>query len=87
MELVATHSFRDIGDGLDTLLVAGGCLSVEEACKDPSLVEWVRSARPRVRRVASICTDALILAAAGLLDHRRVTTHWMFCDMLNSCVN
>ena len=41
--LVATHSFRDVRDGLDTLVVAGSVISVEQACKDPSLVEWVRS--------------------------------------------
>jgi transcriptional regulator GlxA family with amidase domain len=82
IELLATHSFRDIGDGLDTLIVAGGVISVEQACKDPSLVEWVLSTAPRVRRVASICTGAFILAAAGLLNHRRVTTHWMFSDVL-----
>src|SRR5208283_5674181 len=53
------------------------------ACKDdPALVEWVRAMAPRVRRVASICTGAFILAAAGLLNHRHVTTHWMFSEAL-----
>jgi transcriptional regulator GlxA family with amidase domain len=59
------------------LIVAGGVISGE-----PALVEWVRSTAPRVRRVASVCTGAFILAAAGLLYHRRVTTHWMFSDVL-----
>jgi transcriptional regulator GlxA family with amidase domain len=82
IEVAATHSYCDIGDGLDTLIVAGGVISGEQACKDPALVEWVRSIAPRVRRVASVCTGAFILAAAGLLYHRRVTTHWMFSDVL-----
>jgi transcriptional regulator GlxA family with amidase domain len=37
---------------------------------------------PRVRRVASICTGAFILAAAGLLHQRRVTTHWLYSELL-----
>ena len=81
MEIVATHSYSDIADGLDTLVVAGG-VGVEQASKDEALVEWVRSIAPRARRVASICSGAFILAAAGLLHHRRVTTHWMFSDLL-----
>lgn len=84
VELVATEAYSDVADGLDTLIVTGGVISVEQACKDPRLVEWVRSTAPRVRRVASICTGAFILAAAGLLHHRRVTTHWMFSELLET---
>jgi transcriptional regulator GlxA family with amidase domain len=81
MEVVATHRYGDITDRLDTLVVVGG-LGCEEASKDRDLVEWVRSIAPKARRVASICSGAFILAAAGLLHHRRVTTHWMYSDLL-----
>ena len=82
IELIATHSYCDMRDGLDTLVVAGG-VDAELACKDyPALVEWGRATAPRVRRVASICSGAFILAAAGLLYHRRVTTHWLFSERL-----
>lgn len=80
-EIVATHRYSEISDGLDTLIVAGGT-GVEQASKDEALVEWVRSSAPRARRVASICSGAFVLAAAGLLDRRRVTTHWMFSGLL-----
>jgi transcriptional regulator GlxA family with amidase domain len=76
METVATHSCNEITDGLDTLVIAGG-FGVEQASKDEAVVDWVRSIAPRTRRVTSVCSGAFILAAAGLLHRRRVTTHWM----------
>lgn len=63
---------------LDTLVVAGGA-GVEAAITDPVLVDWVRERAKQARRVASVCTGAFLLAAAGLLDGRRGTTHWAFC--------
>ena len=53
IEFVATHSYCDVRDGLDTLVVAGGVISVAQACKDPSLVEWGRWMAPRARRSRS----------------------------------
>ncbi|MCI0601241.1 MAG: GlxA family transcriptional regulator [Beijerinckiaceae bacterium] len=81
IELIATHSYSDVEDGLDTLVVAGGA-EAEQASNDPSIVQCVRSMAPRVRRVASICTGAFILAAADLLHQRRVTTHWLYSELL-----
>jgi len=81
IEIVATQCCYDLGDGLDTLVVVGGIGTVQ-TCKDKALIEWARSTAPRVRRVASVCTGAFILAAAGLLNHRRATTHWLFSEGL-----
>jgi len=66
---------------IDTLIVAGGS-GVDDAVADELLVRWVRSAARRSRRVASVCTGAFLLAAAGLLDGRRATTHWGRCREL-----
>ncbi|MER7973129.1 helix-turn-helix domain-containing protein, partial [Streptomyces sp. NPDC096080] len=48
----------------------------------PRLVEWLRAHGPRATRLVSVCTGAIALAAAGLLDGRRVTTHWAYCATL-----
>ncbi|MFF8015069.1 DJ-1/PfpI family protein [Streptomyces sp. NPDC007929] len=63
----------------DILLVPGGPGSLRP---DPRLVDWVRERGPRAARLVSVCTGAAVLAAAGLLDGRRATTHWAYCDRI-----
>ncbi|MBB6555293.1 GlxA family transcriptional regulator [Nonomuraea rubra] len=60
---------------LDTLVVAGG-IGHEDAAANPLIVGHVRRLAKESRRVSSVCTGSYILAAAGLLDGRRATTHW-----------
>ena len=66
---------------LDTLLVAGGP-GVHMAAADVAVLHWVRARAKRARRIASVCTGAFLLAAAGLLNGRRAATHWMHCAEL-----
>jgi transcriptional regulator GlxA family with amidase domain len=79
--VIAAGPLPPIGDALDTLLVAGG-EGAEAAAEDPALVDWVRERAKQARRVASVCTGAFLLAAAGVLDGRRAATHWMYCAKL-----
>lgn len=61
--------------GIDTLVLAGGNGS-RAARHDGTLMAWITQAAPGSRRVATVCTGAFLGAEAGLLDGRRVTTHW-----------
>lgn len=73
---------RKIGGLPDTLLVAGGSLGLKAAMAHPGLRRWLRKAAPGTRRYGSVCTGAFVLAAAGLLDGKRVATHWASCQRL-----
>ena len=79
--LLADRPFRAVSGGVDTLLVAGGSSGTEAMMRDQKALAWLRHVTPRTRRWGSVCSGTFILAAAGLLEGRRVTTHWAALDL------
>jgi transcriptional regulator GlxA family with amidase domain len=77
----ATEPLPPVDAALHTLLIAGG-EGAEAAADDPVLIKWVRTRAQHAQRIASVCTGAFVLAAAGLLDGRRAATHWKYCARL-----
>jgi transcriptional regulator GlxA family with amidase domain len=78
----ATHSF-DETPSPDILLIPGGMTTTEHA-RDKKLLDWVRQAHETATWTASVCSGSVILAAAGLLDGKRATSHWMALSALKA---
>jgi transcriptional regulator GlxA family with amidase domain len=71
------------GQAIDTLIVPGAC-DVGDVRRDRELIDWIRRRAPDCRRVCSVCIGTFLLAETGLLNGRRVVTHWMHCGLLSS---
>lgn len=80
LRLVPTTTFADC-PRLDLLLVPGGP-GVDAMLSHPPLLDFLRERGTEARYVTSVCSGSLLLAAAGLLDGHRATTHWLSLDLL-----
>ncbi|MEU9418096.1 DJ-1/PfpI family protein [Streptomyces sp. NPDC048272] len=81
VRLLADLRLDEVAGRVDTLLVSGAVIHPEEggtrAVVDPVVTDWLRTAVPRAGRTGSVCAGAHLLAAAGLLNGRSATTHWL----------
>ncbi len=80
---LGTAPLPDPTERIDTLVVPGGD-GAQTARHDPRLMRWIADVAPGCRRVATVCSGAFLAAEAGLLDGRRVTTHWVRAEQLAS---
>lgn len=77
------HTFDEV-PAPDILLVPGGLITRSIAAEGGPIVDWIRSAHETTTYTTSVCTGALLLGAAGVLDGLPATTHWVAYDHLRS---
>lgn len=82
LRILADRAYSEAKGPIDTLVIAGG--EVRQLAGDAQLLRWLVRMQPKVRRLASVCTGAFLLAEAGLLDGRRATTHWRWAPALSA---
>ena len=83
MTILPTHTFEECPGDLDVLFVPGG-MNTAQWMDDETVLTFLRKKAGEARFVTSVCSGALILAAAGLLDGVRAATHWRAYDALEA---
>jgi transcriptional regulator GlxA family with amidase domain len=80
LALVADRALEEV-EATDILLVPGG-FGTRALVRDEGLLDWIRRIDATTKWTTSVCTGALLLAAAGLLEGRRATSNWLLLDAL-----
>ena len=83
LDILAHRAYSEVNEEIDTLLIPGSA-DMQAIMHDPLLPQWIAKIAPKVRRIASICSGAFLLAEAGLLKDRRATTHWYFSKQFST---
>ncbi len=83
ISLNPTHSFDEAPDQLDILFVPGG-FGTNDAMADDEIIDFLAKIGPKARYVTSVCSGALLLGMAGLLEGYRAATHWAMYDVLEA---
>ena len=81
LHLDIAHTFADV-PAPDLLLVPGGFITRKLAAEGHPIVGWIADVHPQTTWTTSVCTGALLLGAAGVLDGMAATTHWSAYDAL-----
>ena len=83
LHLDLAHTFDEVPTP-DVLLVPGGLVTRRLAAEGGPIVDWIRAAHETTTYTTSVCTGALLLGAAGVLDGVPATTHWMAYEHLRA---
>ncbi|MFN0047894.1 MAG: DJ-1/PfpI family protein [Cytophagales bacterium] len=75
MKLFATHTLDEI-HSTDVLIVPGATVSFLEILQNKKVLSWVKGLHPKAKYVCSVSSGSIILAAAGLLEGKKATSHW-----------
>ena len=81
LSVMADYTLEEVPNP-DIIVVSGGTTGTMAAAQDPHILNWVRKAHETSKWTTSVCTGALILGAAGILQGLRATTHWFAKDFL-----
>lgn len=82
--IVPTHTFATADENPDIVFVPGGTKATFDLMSDAETLEFLQSRAAGAKWITSVCTGALVLGAAGLLDGYQATTHWAATDLLKS---
>jgi putative intracellular protease/amidase len=83
LALVADYSFADVASA-DVVVVPGSSNSTRATMEDAATLEWLRAIHETTQWTTSVCSGALVLAAAGLLKGLKATTHWVALEHLRA---